>query len=447
MAKTSANWFFRALRRTPKENIYPKKRGWALTGGVEVNEDSSMQVSAFYRGVIYISSQIAKLPWQVKDAQNNIIDNNISYLLDLSPNPEMSSMAFKLLGTQTAIVNGNFYAEIERDSLGRPVAMWPIPSNNVEVLRVERTAELIYRVMGGSLFEPGRDVYMRPQDMFHLKNFHMTKDGLMGQGVVAYAKDSLGISLGADRMAGNLFANGGMPSGTLEVPGTLSDEAFERVKASWKENHGGRKSGGVAILEEGMKFNSVSMNPDVMQFLESRKFSVLEVARFLGLPPTKLFDTEASTFNNQENSNLEVATDTLDAWAKNWEIEADIKILNRRYGGRRSEMDLYAVFRGDMETRANYFSKMMQVASITPNEIRTREGMAPYAEGDRFFVSTNNYTPADRLDEVIDKQVMSQESAPTQQQDRDDEDSEEESELSPEERDALQAATEFLRRK
>jgi HK97 family phage portal protein len=441
------NWFLKALRLTPKENIYPKRRGWALTGGVEVSEESSMQVSAFYRGVIYISSQIAKLPWQVKDAQNNVLDNNISYLLDLSPNPEMNAMAFKLLGTQSAIVNGNFYAEIERDGVGRPVALWPLVAANVEVMRVEKTAELVYRVTGGSLFEAGRDVYLRPQDVFHLKNFHMTRDGLLGQGVVAYAKDSLGIALGADRMAGNLFANGGMPSGTLEVPGTLSDEAFQRVKDSWKENHSGRKSGGVAILEEGMKFNSVSMSPDVMQFLESRKFSVLEVARFLGLPPTKLFDTEASTFNNQENSNLEVATDTLDAWAKNWEMEADIKILNRRYGGRRSEMDLYAVFRGDMETRANYFSKMMQVAAITPNEIRFREGMAPYQDGDRFFVSTNNYTPADRLDEVIDKQVESDISDSSTDSSNSPDDSADEDNLSPEEREALVAATEFLRRK
>jgi HK97 family phage portal protein len=177
------------------------------------------------------------------------------------------------------------------------------------------------------------------------------------------------------------------------------------VKQSWKENHSGRKSGGVAILEEGTKFNPTSMSPDVLQFLQSRQFNVLEIARFLGLPPTKLFDVTAATYSNQEQSNLEVATDTLDAWARALESEADVKLLNKQYGGRRSEMDLYAIFRGDMNTRANYFSKMMQVSSLSPNEIRMKEGLAPYEGGDRYFIAVNNYSPADRIDEIVDAQI------------------------------------------
>ena len=68
-------------------------------------------------------------------------------------------------------------------------------------------------------------------------------------------------------------------------------------------------------------------------------------------------------------------------------------------------MDLYAVFRGDMTTRANYFSKMMQCSAISPNEIRAKEGMAPFEGGDRYFLAMNNYSPLDRVDELIDAQV------------------------------------------
>jgi hypothetical protein len=75
-------------------------------------------------------------------------------------------------------------------------------------------------------------------------------------------------------------------------------------------------------------------------------------------------------------------------------------------------MDLYAVFRGDMTTRANYFSKMMQSAAITPNQIRVKEGMAPYTGGDRYFVAVNNYSPADRIDEIIDAQVAPKPTSP-----------------------------------
>ena len=395
------------IRQSPKEYVPTPRRAIGFSAGVTVDHDTAMKISAMHRGITYISTQVAKLPWQIKDSGNNILEGSLSNLLDLAPNSEMNAFSFRLLMIQNAIIYGNAYAEIERDLAGRPVALWPIPSKSVEVTR-DIEGKLIYKINSGSFSNPTTSIILKPDDVFHLKNFH-TKDGIVGQGIVAYGASALGIALAADQMAGNLFANGGIPSGVLEVPGTMEEEAFARVKASWDENHKGKKSGGIAILEEGMKFNAVNMSPDIMQFLESRKFGVLEIARFLGLPPTKLFDTDASTFNNQENSNLEVATDTLDSWCRNLEMEADIKILKYRYNGRRTEIDLYQVFRGDMESRANYFSKMMQTASLTPNEIRQKEGLPKYSDGDRYFVAVNNYSPADRIDEIIDSQISKNE--------------------------------------
>jgi HK97 family phage portal protein len=400
---------FLNIKKSGKPPIDAPKRGFAYNSGVPVYEDSAMQVSAFYRGVIYISSQIAKLPWNVKDAKNKIINDEISTMLDLSPNWEMNSFTFRLCMIQNAIIYGNAYAEIERDITGKPVALWPIHPNYMVVQRNLSSGNVIYKVSAPASNIP--DVYLAGKDIFHLKNFH-TKDGIMGQGIMAYAQEILGISLGADKMAGNVFSNGGMPSGVLEVAGTLSDEAYKRIKESWKENHGGKKSGGVAVLEEGIKFTPLSMSPTILQFLESRKFNVLEIARFLGIPPIKLFDMDGAKFANMENANLETATDCLDAWAKCIEMEADIKILNKRQNGRRTEMDLYEIFRGDMKTRAEYFSKMMQTAALTPNEIREKEGLSPYPDGDRYFVAINNYSPADRIDEIIDAQVNKNQAAP-----------------------------------
>jgi HK97 family phage portal protein len=400
-----------ALRKKDPVQIEAPRRGFTVGVNIPVYEETAMQVSAFYRGVMYISTQIAKLPWQVKDKDNEIIQDTVANLIDLAPNPEMSSFQFRCAMIQNAIIHGNSYAEIERDSLGRPVALWPIRSGEVEPYRTP-DGQFLYRVIGGSAARRGQDVYLRAEEVFHVKNFH-TKDGIVGQGIVAYASDVLGISLGADNTAKNLFANGGLPSGVLQVPGILSDEAFQRIKESWKQQHGGRKAGGVAVLESGVTFSPISMSPDVLQFLESRKFNVLEIARFLGLPPSKLFDTEGQSYASQEQSNLEVATDTLDAWTKNLELEADIKLLKKRFGGRRTEMDLYEVFRGDMRTRADYFSKMMQSGAITPNQIRRKEGMAPYADGDRYWIAVNNFSPADRIDEIIDSQLQKGQQQPT----------------------------------
>lgn len=373
------------------------------SGGTSINPDTAMEVSAYYSGLIYISTQMAKLPWEIKDAENNIIQNDVSKLLSLKPNPYMNSMFLRLFMIQSAITYGNSYAEIERSRLtGKPIAIWPIMPDHVFPEIIDQ--KLWYRIIGGSQLNPGEDTWLRPEDVYHLKNFH-TKDGITGQGLLAYAYDTLGIAKGGDKFANSLFSNGGLPSGVLEHEGSLSEEAALRLKESWGSSHGGRKVGGTAVLEEGVSFKPISLPPEVLQFLESRKFSVIEIARFLRLPPTKLYDTESAKFKNVEQGNLEVAIDTLDAWARSMEMEADIKILNNGYGGRRTELNIYEVFRGDMDNRSKYFKSMMQSAAMTPNEIRLKEGMSPYEGGDRYYVATNNFTPVDRVDEVIDSQV------------------------------------------
>jgi HK97 family phage portal protein len=386
-------------RKTSEALIQSPRRPFYYRSGTPVTEDSSMQVAAFHRGLIYISSQIAKLPWEVKDANNNILKGPISDLLNLAPNEEMNSFRFRLCMVQQAIIHGNAYAEIERNTIGAPVALWPLNSSDMEILRTT-SGKLVYKYtnMGG---EPS---LLNPKDVFHLPNFH-TKDGIVGQGVVSYGRDILGIQIAADNMASGIFHNSGIPSGVLKHPGRLSDEAYDRLKKSWAEQTGGKKTGSTSILEEGITYDPINVDPEALQFLESRQFGVLEIARFLGVPPTKLFDVTAATYSNVENSNLEVATDTLDSWATNLEMEADVKILNYRYGGRFTDIDLYSIFRGDMQTRSAYFKSMMSIGAMTPNQVRAREGLEPYPEGDNYYIATNNFTPVDRMDEVIDAEI------------------------------------------
>lgn len=398
-------------RKTKTDLVRYPRRGIFRRGRVFIDEDSAMQVSAFNRGVTYVATQIAKLPWDIKDATNNPIEGPLSTLLSLSPNPEMSSFFFRILTVSNAIIHGNFYAEIERNTVGTPIALWPLNSREVEVLRTTK-GDLTYRVTSNNANTPGGNsqVYLQPRDVYHIKNFH-TKDGIVGQGVVAYAVETLGISLAADQMASGIFNNGGIPSGTLTHPGTLSDAAYARLKESWAEQHSGRKAGGTSILEEGTKYEAINTPPEALQFLESRQFGVLEIARFLGVPPTKLFDITAATYSNVENANLEVATDTLDSWAVNLEMEADIKLLNNRYGGRYTQLDLFSVFRADSKARADYFKAMMSIGAITPNQVRQMEGLPGYgAVGDNYYIATNNLTPVNRLNDVIDAEIAGKKS-------------------------------------
>jgi len=374
--------------------------------GNSVTESTSLEVAAFYRGIFFIASQVAKMPWDIKTFDNVVVNanNDIYDLLNIAPNNEMSSFNWKLLCTQTAILEGNCFNEIVRDRTGKIHSLIPIINHDVCMVR-DQKGELFYQL---SNTIDNDVVYLRKDEVLHFRNLH-TEDGSNGMSIINYANKALGVAKGADHMAGNIFGNGGLPSGVLETEKILNEDVIERLKEEWKSKFGGNKAGGVAVLEEGMKFNPINFAPDVLQFLDSRKFSVVEIARFLGVPPSKLYVLEAQSYNNIEHSNLEVSNDTIDVWAKNFEGEVNMKLLDSKKSKLKSDMDLYAINRGDMDKRSSYFTKMIASGSMSPNEIRRKEGMAIYEGGDEYYISTNNLTPISRQDEIIDSQIKEKE--------------------------------------
>ena len=72
--------------------------------GSSVTPESSLEVSAFFRGLIYISTQIGKIPWDIKTFDNQLKnDEDIHYLLNVSPNDDMSAFNWKVLCVQLCI--------------------------------------------------------------------------------------------------------------------------------------------------------------------------------------------------------------------------------------------------------------------------------------------------------------------------------------------------------
>lgn len=368
--------------------------------GQRVTADTSLEVSAFYRGLFYIASQISKLPWDIKTFDNKKlnVNNEVFYLLNKKPNEEMTAFHWKSLMIYACILRGNGFSEIVRDATGKIRALYPIMHHDICAMR-DSNGDLYYQM---SSTQDGSVVYLKPDEVLHFKNVH-TEDGVNGMSVINYASKVVGTAKGSDEMAGSLFANAGMPSGVLQTEKSLNPDTIERLKNDWKRKFGGNRAGGVAVLEQGMQFDAINFAPDVLQFLESRQFSVLEIARFLSVPPSKLYVPESQTYNNIEHSNIEVGNDTIDVWARVFEQEVDIKLLPSRRV--KSEMDLHQLYRGDMDTRSKYFSQMIGNAAMTPNEVRLKEGLEPYDGGDEFYIASNNLTPVSRQDEIIDSQI------------------------------------------
>jgi HK97 family phage portal protein len=105
---------------------------------------------------------------------------------------------------------------------------------------------------------------------------------LKGVGPITAARLTYQGMMAEQNMARRLYEDDATPSGTLNVPQRLEKPEAEAVQEAWEASHGGRKR--PAVLSGGVTFEQITINPVDAQFLESRNFSVQEVARMFGLP-------------------------------------------------------------------------------------------------------------------------------------------------------------------
>lgn len=371
-----------------------------VKGGMWVDHDTALCLSAVFAAVRYISESVGALPWELRQRLNTggskiATTHNVNSLIHNRPNPEMSSMDWRVLMLSWANLWGNAYCEIERDVMGRPIALWPIKPDRVTTKRDE-DKNLYYEVSQTS----GPDIIIEPKDMFHIRG--LGSDGITGYSVVALAARSIGAGLASDEFQASFFENGIVTSGVLKHPKALSDPAYNRLKDDFKKKHGGpQHAWNPMILEEGMDWQTMTMPLKDAQFLESKKFTIVDIARWFRVPPHKIGSLEDAHFNNVEHLSIEVVQDTIIPWAIRLEQEANYKLLGQRAQNTfYSKINVKGLLRGDSASRASFYKEMRNMGTMNANEIRDLEDMNPM-EGDKGqkYVMQRQYTTLEKVGE------------------------------------------------
>lgn len=367
------------------------------TAGMVVDYETALKYSAVWRCINLISSIIATFPWHVFQAEvrgDRIVrkqmpmENPIDWALHRQANPEMSALDFRRMMFAWLLLTGNAYAEIERDAAGRVQWLWPLVPNRVTPDRNER-GDLVYKVTNLR----GESVVLDARSVYHLRGLGF--DGLMGYSVIGMAARSIGIGLASEEFSAAYFSNGITPSGVLEHPKNLGPDAYERLKTSLTEQHGGgpSKAHGPLILEEGMIWKTISNKPEEAQLIENRRFQVSDIARWFGVPLVLLEETEKATSwgSGIEQILIGFSNFTLRPLVISAETEADIKLFGPQQRGRLvTKMNMNALLRGDTGSRKEFYKTMRELGVLSVNEIREREDMNPIGpEGDKRLVPLN----------------------------------------------------------
>ena len=216
----------------------------------------------------------------------------------------------------------------------------------------------------------------------------------------------IGISQGSKGFLRNFFDNGGTSTSVLKYKrGQINEEQLKELKKSFANSQLKNNSGLVAI-DDTMNFERLQIPTEVLNFLNSYKFSTNQVAKAFGLPVSKLGVETVNTSITQ--ANLEYLQSTLDPIFKMMIDEMQIKIFNESGIDYDLEFDTSRLVDIDPELKLERVTTLFSKGSITLNESRKPFGYEPIEGGDDVFIDLNRI-PLGSLDEYqrakIDKEV------------------------------------------
>lgn len=343
--------------------------------GAHVSEESAMRLAAVNACVRVLAEDVAILPLHLyKRAEDGGKERAKAHplytLLRYEPNPEMDSMAFKQAIMVNLLLEGNGYALREYRNDGRLKALWPVISSNVEPRR-DSLGRLHYMING---------MRAEADEVWHVPG--LSFNGIRGMNPIEYARESIGTALAAETFGAKLFSNGTNIGGIITVQGRLSEEAFERTKTQFNQMYRGLQNAhGVALLEDGSKFEKIGMSSKDAQFLETRKFQRTEIAAMFRVPLHMIGDLEHATFSNIEHQDISYLQRSLTPWLTRIERAAHRQLLSEAEKAEYIvEHETSGFLRGDTLTRYQAYSTAIQAGFLMPNEARVADNRNP-AEG------------------------------------------------------------------
>jgi HK97 family phage portal protein len=369
---------------TPTEARYgPVFEAWSSdrsaglrAGAGAINPRSALTLSAYYAAINVLATDLACLPKPIyrkrkSGGRDEVTDDPRSVLLGVSPDDETTSMRMwqALLGH--CFGWGNGYAEI--DFAAGTVDGLYLLDPTVEASRRVQDKRLYYRLPDGTTRPPYK--------VLHLAGFGY--DGLCGYSPARLMSQTIRLGKNAETFGGTFFENGIVASGHFESPNRLTKDAADAFRSEMNAMHqGAGNAHKFMVLWNGMKWTQTTIPPQDAQFLETRQFQVLEIARMFRLPPHKLGDFSQSHLANIEESNIEYMTTVLMPWCKAIEQELNRKLFTQEEQARGYYIkhNMAAFLRGNSASRLAWYQGMFGLGAYTIDDIREYEDLNPIGD-------------------------------------------------------------------
>ena len=354
--------------------------------------EKALKIAAVYRAVNLISNGLAIMPMHYKRWNSAlkyfVMDETqsgqrINYMIATQPNDRMDAFHFWKQVVCQILLLGNAYIIPLRNQYGEPERLILCTPGTVcfDVFLNTYYVTDPYNGLVGTYY---------PRDVIHLKN--MSFDGYIGVSTICFAARTMGIAATGDEETLKRFATGGrfkaILSNNNSVRGFGNYQDNQLAGAAEDLNAALRSGQDIISLPGDVKPSPISMSSADMQFLDSRKFTIREIARIFNVPAAKLMDDSNTVYGTAEANNLAFYSEALQPIIADIEAEFRAKLLGPdQYRQRKYCFDLSNLFALDRKSQAEWNKSRLETGLISVNDLRREMDTAPTADGDDVFVS------------------------------------------------------------
>lgn len=378
--------------------------GWTAVGGTivqdpvmgawqrnqELKTADLLSYHAVFACITLIANDLGKLRFYAKkriDGVLTVTKSKADRLLK-KPNNLQTWQQFTEQWANSKNTRGNAYALKLRDVFGDVYQLHILNPDRVKPL-VADNGEVFYQVARDKLFNIDHDIIIPASEIIH-DRFNCLYHPLIGLSPITACAVSAGQGMAIQGNATTFFNNGSRPDGVLSIPASISVEKAREIKSQWQETHGGINKGGLAVLGDGAKYETISMSADDAQLLEQLKLTGEIVCSVFHVPSFKVGIGSIPTGTKIEDLNEIYYIDCLQTYIEAIENLLDVGL--ELEDGVEIEADLKSLIRMDSTSKIDYLTKATHGGIISPNEARAELGLLPVTGGESPLMQQQNYS-------------------------------------------------------
>lgn len=353
---------------------------------IEWTVDCVLAHHAVYSCITLISNDIGKLRHKLVQEDDGIWNEvtNPAYSPVLrKPNRYQNQIQFRQWWITSKLIRGNTYALKVRDNRKVVVGLYILDPCRVQPM-VTDSGDIFYQLQGDNLNGLDKGGLMVPASEIIHDRMNCLFHPLVGISPLFAAGCVANLGLKIEHNSSRFFGNASQPSGILTAPGAISDANSKILSDYFNENFTGEKSGRVAVLGDGLKYERLSVTASESQMIEQLRWTAEVICSTFHVPPYKIGVGDMPTYNNVEALQQDYYNTCLQSLIEEYEACLDEGLGIAEDMG--VELDLDALLRMDSKTQIEVLNASVSGSLRTINEAREKLNLGKVDGGDSIWM-------------------------------------------------------------